>query len=45
VRLVTKNVRGLPVAFFGSDGLAGLDMQGLKPNSFEAAIGTIKIVP
>jgi len=45
VELVTKNVRGTPLALFGSESLVGFDMQGLKPISFFARVGTTQVVP
>ena len=40
-----KNVRGFPVAQFGSDGLEGLVMSGAKALSYSAAYGTTEVVP
>ena len=46
VRVAAKNVRGHPVALFGSDGREGFDIAGAKArHPFAFVFGTTKVVP
>jgi len=46
VLVVAKNVRGHPVALFGSEGREGFDIAGAKAHHpFAIAFGTTKVVP
>jgi len=46
VRVVAKNVRGHPVALFGSDGREGFDIAGVEARRpFAIAFGTPEVAP